>query len=484
MKRSTLSMAFTAATLVGLGAQAPVQQAARPLPASTASAAALALGARIYHKGVGAAGAVAASVQGDVPISGTAIPCVNCHRRSGWGTTEGKLTTPPVVGPVLFAPVTLGNPQIGIRTTGPGTRPAYDDRLLARALREGMGADGRTLSATMPRYALNTTDAAALTAYLRTLGSAPAAGVTDSTLHLATITTPTGNPRKRDAMMAVLRSFTDLKNAGTRNETRRRTNGPWDMKAHYELYRQWDLHEWSLKGAPETWSRQLREYCAGQPVFAIVSGIADGDWAPVHEFCEQQGVPCIFPQAAAPPDRGVDGGFYSLYYSRGVSLEAAALAQYLLRPAGAGPTRSILQVARCGSAGQRAADQLGAAVGTRWQVATRCLQPEIARERRRVARAAFEPRRDPRGLAGCDRPGRVAGAGRDQRVAGSRSAGVPVGKPARRPGGQRRARRCRCAIARSCSTHSFRPTSSTSTPAGAWRGSGAGRSTRPIGSRP
>jgi hypothetical protein len=364
--------------LAGLSAQAPARRAPTSPASPTAStqASAVALGERLYREGLGTTGSpIPATVQEDLQVPATTIPCINCHRRSGWGTTEGKLTTPPIVGPMLFAPVTLGIPQIGLRTTGPGTRPAYDAASLARAVKSGVGADGRALSPTMPRYSLSAADAAALVAYLRTLGAEPPAGVTDSTIHFATITTPTGDPRKRAAVLAVLRAFTDMKNAGTRNETRRRTNGPWDMKAHYDLYRQWDLHEWSLQGPPDTWARQLTEHYASQPVFAVVSGVADGDWSPVHDFCEREHVPCIFPQAVAPPDRGVDGGFYSLYFSQGATLEAAALGEYLLQAPSAAASTAVLQVTRCGGPGQRSADQFGAVVGKGLRVTARCLPP-------------------------------------------------------------------------------------------------------------
>ena len=82
---------------------------------------------------------------------------MNCHRRSGWGTVEGQVTTPPIAGSWLFNPATLGAAQMTVRTTGPGTRPAYDDPSLGRALRDGVDPAGRALSPTMPRYAADAT---------------------------------------------------------------------------------------------------------------------------------------------------------------------------------------------------------------------------------------------------------------------------------------------------------------------------------------
>jgi hypothetical protein len=346
-------------------------------PASThagaVGAADVRAGRRFYEAGIGAAGTgVKAVVQGDLQVPSTAMPCTNCHRRSGWGTTEGPLTTPPVVGDVLFSPLTRGTAQIGTRSTGPGTRPPYDDASLLRAIREGVDPGGRTLSPSMPRYALGDSDGASLVSYLRALGSVPPPGVTPSTLHLATITSRTADPRKREAVLGVLRAFVELKNAKLRNETRRREHAPWDMKSQYELYRDWEVHEWTVDGDPRDWPRQLAEQYARQPVFAVVSGVADGDWAPVHQFCEDNQLPCVFPQPLLPPDRGVAGGFYSLYYSPGLALESAALVEHLRASSAPGRPR-LLQVARCGSPGATAAARVEALLGDRFEVTTRCM---------------------------------------------------------------------------------------------------------------
>jgi len=328
-------------------------------------------GERFFRSGVAADGRpVRATVMGDIDVPSTTMPCLNCHRRSGWGTVEGPVTTPPVVGPVLFEPRTLGNEQVGVRSEGPGTRPAYDSRTLLRAIREGIDASGRRLSTTMPRYVLSDPDGESLVAYLEGLGAAPPAGVTATTVHLATITTPSADPGPREALLAVLSAFAEVKNAGTRNETRRRERGPWDMKSHYELYRQWEIHEWALTGDPRDWPAQLERYHAQTPVFAVVSGVGDGDWLPIHDFCEERRIPCVLPQAALPPERGVEDGFYSLYFSRGLRLESETLANHLRSDRPSSSSREVLQVARCGSAAEGAARRLDAALDPR--VPTRC----------------------------------------------------------------------------------------------------------------
>lgn len=353
MRRTLLALLVAPALLV---------VAARAFEAGKA-AEEVALGERLYRNGIGSGGAaVRATVQEDLVLDSTAMRCVNCHKRSGWGTTEGPVTTPPVVGRVLFRAATLGNDQIGLRSTGVGTRPAYDETSLGRALREGIDPSGRRLSPTMPRYALGPRDLAALAAYLRQLGDPPAPGVTETDLHLATITTPGTDPRKRDAMLSVLRAFVDARNAGTRNEDRRRDHGPWDMKSHYQWYRRWELHEWALEGAPSTWDAQLADRSARQPVFAIVAGMSDGAWEPVHAFCERTHTPCVLPQVPAAPDDRTGQPVYSIYFTRGLPLEAATLARFLGEQVSP-PSGPLVQVARCGTPGQAAAAALGKRLG-------------------------------------------------------------------------------------------------------------------------
>ena len=54
---------------------------------------------------------------------------------------------------------------------------------------------------------------------------------------------------------------------------------------------------------------------------------AASNWAPVHEFCEQQRLACVLPSVEVVPDPGDD--WYSMYFSPGVGLEARILARYL-----------------------------------------------------------------------------------------------------------------------------------------------------------
>lgn len=125
--------------------------AAGPAPAGDA-----ALGARLYHEGIGADGQpVQGIVQGDVRVSGAAFACVSCHRPSGFGSSEGGRFVPSITGPLLFAPATPDRNRMfrelfqeaqpadyWARVRQPRMRPAYDTGLLARALRTGEDPSG------------------------------------------------------------------------------------------------------------------------------------------------------------------------------------------------------------------------------------------------------------------------------------------------------------------------------------------------------
>jgi hypothetical protein len=266
---------------------------------------------------------VRAVVQKNVVLSGAEAACVNCHRRSGLGGSEGQNPIRPIVGRLLF---TASQTEFARRRAVAGgaaeARPAYTRASLARALREGVDPGGRRLDALMPRYALGDDEIDQLYAYLAGLSAAAAPGVSDREIHFATIIAPGVDAERRRAQLDVLQAFFRDKNGNTRKEARRRDAGSEQM---YLAYRTWVLHVWELDGAPETWHDQLAAHYREQPVFAVIGGLGSGSWQPVHAFCEGTGVPCVLPDVDYPVAAGA--GYYALYFSRGIALEADVLAK-------------------------------------------------------------------------------------------------------------------------------------------------------------
>ena len=322
-------------------------------------------GEAIYRRGVVASGApLEATREAGPRIQGAAAACVNCHRRSGFGGKEGRSIIPPITGRYLFRP----RPGRGDDTEIPyvegmrGDREPYTDATLARAIRQGLDSEGKPLSYLMPRYALNDANLAALVGYLKGLDQRRVPGVTDSVLHFATIITPDADPVKRQGMLDVLEQFFADRNARQMAAAPRlRSSGRTAIsKSMFMVHRQWQLHLWELTGPETTWQQQLERYLAREPVFAVLSGLGGKAWAPVQVFCERAAIPCLFPNVEVPV--GTDRDFYSVYFSKGVLLEAELIANQIFNEAAGEAVRTVRQIYRAGDSGEAAAQVLADAL--------------------------------------------------------------------------------------------------------------------------
>jgi len=324
----------------------------------------LRIGREVYRHGLLADGTpVTARVMGDVEVSGDQFTCSNCHRRSGMGGAEGAQIVLAVNGPSLLTP------RVNLYLE----RPAYTLDSFAAALLLGVNPAGQSFAPIMPRYDLPELETRALFAYLQTLSSNYSPGVDDENLHLATVVSADADPGQRQAMLAVIEAYFKLKNAQFRNERRRSESGPFFQAYRNKAYRHWVHHVWELTGPPPGWPAQLAAYERKQPVFALVSGLVNGPWAPVAAFCRERQLPCILPNTDLPPDEAATG-FYTLYYSRGLTLEAQVLDAAMTQ---AGLNR-VVQVARAGSAGEAGAATLRSRLQQRGVAVTQGALPEDA----------------------------------------------------------------------------------------------------------
>ena len=400
---------FVLAALAGpMAAAVPARSGAADRP----DADPIEVGRRIYREGMLPSGQpLRGMAQAGVQRVGPEAACAGCHRRSGYGASEGPIRIPPVTGASLFewqevtppasasaAPpgMTAANPAVAAQAArmaarnariaaqmGARRRPPYDDVSLARAIREGIDSTGRPLGSGMPRYALRDDEMKALAAYLQTLSAHPSPGVTADEIHFATVIQPGVDPARRRAMLEVLKGFVQDKNAGTRSEVQRREAGTERM---YRAYRKWVLHVWDLTGPGDGWGAQLQALYDEQPVFALISGLGTAAWRPVHEFSERIGVPCLFPQVDLPVTS--DPGFYTVYLSRGISLEAEALAKYLHDRGKDGPVTQVFRregASAAAAAALRGAMPDGGGAGLHNRVLdeppTRAYWERLARER-------------------------------------------------------------------------------------------------------
>lgn len=322
------------------------------------------VGVAIYLKGILGSGApLLATRSGTDPVIGDQAACVNCHRRSGLGSQEARSTIPPITAGFLFRPKGV-RPDRDPLPYIPGARAErepYTDATLARAIRAGVDSEGHDLSYLMPRYALNDADMAALIAHLRALDHRREPGVSSTDLTFATIITPDADPVKRGAVLDVLTHFFEDRNKAPRGATGQTMSTSANTayaKNMFKVNRHWVLNVWELTGPAATWGEQLDKKFAAQPVFAVVSGLGGKNWTPVQAFCERRSVPCLFPNVELPPP-DADRDFHTLYFSRGVLLEADLIGATLTGRAAVRPPH-VLQIYRAGDVGEGAAHALAA----------------------------------------------------------------------------------------------------------------------------
>ena len=345
---------------IGLNCPVLVAEQSNKIETKSADAKMHDIGKQIYLTGRTASGeAIQAIVGGDAPVNGDQFSCVSCHRRSRLGSSEGGKQVPPLTATALFKPaqmsVTRGVLPKAFKHTGSARIP-YTEESLAKAIREGIDPSGRKLDPLMPRYALDSEAIAALTAYLTTDPSSNP-GVTETSLHFATVTTEGVAPAKRKAMLDILTGYFQDKNADTRHNTKRAKFSAYKM---YQVYRKWELHIWELKGDESTWTAQLENYYKTQPVLAMVGGLSSKGWQPIHQFCERLEVACLFPNTDTPVISEVD--FYTAYFSKGITLDAEVLANLLKKTTAKVKNSPIIQVFRENGKGVIAAKALRGAL--------------------------------------------------------------------------------------------------------------------------
>ena len=276
-----------------------------------------------------------AFIRGDVEIDSSAFSCSSCHLRAGLGSLEGGVVTPPTNGSKLYQPYrrppSLDDSQdqsgryIYAKTVV--ERPAYTRESLANAMRFGTDPAGQTFTDVMPRYPLSDRDMSILTGYLESLSSESSPGASDCEFRFATIISDDVSPEDRQSLLVPLQKFIDQKNqqlAMYEDFIKFGYKPTIDMQ--YAFSRA-SLDIWELKGAPESWQGQLAAYNAARPVFAILSGISNQDWRPIHDFCEAERLPCLYPITDLPVLS--DTAWYTFYFNKGYAQEGEATARFL-----------------------------------------------------------------------------------------------------------------------------------------------------------
>ena len=341
----------------------------QPVSAETVSAAdmpvaeIMRLGEQMYRRGILPSGKpMEAFIRGDVEVDSSVFSCASCHLYSGLGSFEGGVITPPTTGTKLYKPYHR-SPKLGDIADRSGRsiysktlleRPPYTRKTLANALLLGVDPIEQVFNDVMPRYVLSDPDMAILIRYLELLSSVPSPGTTATSFSFATIITDDVSADERAALMAPLQRFVDGMNqqaAMYKDFVRFGYTPTADMKF---AFHQGTLTVWNLKGDPATWQAQLSAYYAKEPVFAVLGGISHQPWLPIHQFCEQQRLPCLFPVTELPAIS--ENSWYTYYFNKGFYQEGEATARYLNRDEGISAATSIVQIIQDSHAGKALAD--------------------------------------------------------------------------------------------------------------------------------
>ena len=336
------SLALLAATLV---LSATLARAADPASA----------GRRLFEEGILPSGRpLQALVTSDVRMSGRSAACANCHRPTGLGSLEGAVFTPPIAGGYRPSTATFlvpGPLQLRLEFRA----PKYTPPLFARAVRDGIAPSGLRLGETMPRYTMDDEAMRVLVAYVRSLPGPLSPGASDGQIDLATVVDLRIPEERRRTFLQVLERYLVW-----RNREMRPLATPTDFPTSQapRLGREWKLHVWTVDGPQDGWAAQLARQYREQPVFAVVSGLVQGPWSPVATFCETAALPCLFPVTDLPPSAP---GRFSMYFSRGLALDADLIARHLVEQGAKAP--SVLQAFTDDEVGRAAARELAAAFG-------------------------------------------------------------------------------------------------------------------------
>ena len=317
------------------------------------------LGEAMYRNGILPSGEIMqAFIRGDIEVDSTAFSCSSCHQRAGLGSFEGGVVTPPTNGRKLYQPYRRP-PSLNDKVDKLGRyiyaktiqeRPAYTRESLKNSLHYGQDPTGELLNDVMPRYPLATRDMAIMVRYLELLSSDYSPGASLEKFKFATIITDDVSPADREALLILLRRFAAAQNQQVKMYQDFLKFGykpTGDMKFSFHNV---SLVIWDLKGPPQSWGAQLADYAHRDQVFAVLGGISNQDWQPIHDFCEAQRLPCLYPITDLPAIS--DSDWYTLYFNKGYYQEGEATARFLNRRAGIDAKTRILQLVEDSPAGR------------------------------------------------------------------------------------------------------------------------------------
>lgn len=272
-----------------------------------AMASALEEGEVIYMKGTDAEGNVIPAVLNDLK-SDSPLGCVNCHRESGFGSSESGQTFPPVSWHFLGRnqPEDDSSRFYNIQNK----RQAYDADSFFRLLTSGVNSNGDIADGRMPKYALTRQQSDSLIQYLKNIHVGDDPGVDADVMRFATLVDKRLPQQQRDQHIAFLKRLFEMKNGLSRGELKRKLHSPIQKAPQYESYRSWELVVWELPEDTSQWLDLLSQYYQQTPVFSIIRPRVVDDYNVIAGFCTDNKISCFFPSGDNLPA----GDFYNYVF--------------------------------------------------------------------------------------------------------------------------------------------------------------------------
>ncbi len=262
-------------------------------------------GKQIYIRGTSASGKPIAALLGsasfEVPAS--AMACANCHGYDGKGKPEGGVLPSNITWANLTKPYGLSH------ATGRESSP-YNERLLARAIKEGLDPSANRLLTAMPRYVISDDDASDLIAYVKKLGRDADPGVSGESIRIGTLL-PASGPFAEVAqtMKAVIEAhFAEINEGG----------GIYSRKI-----------ELVAEQSEDRSAQSLKRFIEREPVFAMAASVIAGKDRELALLSEAEEVPLVgpltfMPDEKMPPDRHV------FYLFSGFNDQSRAMVRYVV----------------------------------------------------------------------------------------------------------------------------------------------------------
>jgi len=253
-------------------------------------------GEQIYSRGISPSGEPMTAFvgAGAAELPASALPCGSCHGPDGRGRPEGGVTPSDITWNHLTK-------SYGHRHDYGRDHPAFDEASVIAAITGGIDPAGNQLDSVMPRYSMSAADVHALLGYLKQLEHESDAGLTDDSIHLATLL-PLSGPAAPlgQALSAVTTAIVaDLNAAG----------GLHGRRIELQVLPLGDTRAEALI--------HLEQAIARDEIFALLGSYSVGFEEDLYTLVEREGVPLIGPLSPqAPANSALSRYTFQLFASR------------------------------------------------------------------------------------------------------------------------------------------------------------------------